>query len=378
MESVEFMAISNNCAELLKQVIVANQVKTVVEFGSGRSTVVMDELGVNVTAYETIDEYGEEVRGRLRGTSKIVSWNGLELSDSASYDMAFIDGPSGKSSRGSAFISVAKMRPKLVVVHDISSPYIKNFVNKYLSEDYKVMNVLKEDDPNESDTAVLSLHIGCDLGTLYKIAIAVPVADTVLPLAYFNHIHCFGEWSKKHNTIFLGLSGVKITAARNILVSQAITTGASHLLFIDADHILPIDLLDKLVENASSAMVSGLICKRGYPYQTVAFRFNSKGQLDQLMLDPKDEVISVDACAMGCTLINLQQLKLLNLPYFTDGHFRHDLNLCMKFKSELGASIKVDCRVEVGHLCMPNIVYPSSSNLLRQRVMDFDASKVKT
>ncbi len=42
MESVEFMAISNNCAELLKQVIVANQVKTVVEFGSGRSTVVMD------------------------------------------------------------------------------------------------------------------------------------------------------------------------------------------------------------------------------------------------------------------------------------------------------------------------------------------------
>ena len=377
MEIDKYMAISDNCQKLIEQIIVENNIKTVVEFGSGKSTIMMDKLGVSVIAYETNDEYAELIKKSLTGTSKILKWDGSEVPVTPC-DMVFIDGPKGKVTRGSAFEAAAKIKPKIIIMHDANNVYIKNYANRYLGDLYSVKNILEEKESGMSDTAVLTLEEGLSTGVLYKIAIAVPVADMVQPLAYFNHIHCFSEWSKKYNTIFLGLSGTKITAARNILTTQAIAADASHILFIDSDHIMPVDMLDKLIENADSAMVSGLICKRGYPYETVVFKFNKAAQLKQVMVEANGDILEVDACAMGCTLINLRKLSALNTPYFTDGHFRHDLNLCMKFKSELGASIKVDTRIEVGHLCNPTIVYPSNANLLRQRNMECDTTKVQS
>lgn len=198
------------------------------------------------------------------------------------------------------------------------------------------------------------------------VGIGLPIADVVSPTVYYNHLAVVAAWKSQFKLELIGISGTKITRARNMIVNASIRRHCTHLLFIDSDHIVPGDMLRLLMENGDAAMVSGLVHKRSYPYEQVAFVFDNEGKLQDALLK-ENTVTKVDACAMGCTLINLEKLQLLNMPYFVNGYFRHDINLCLKFKTELGARILVDTRVHIGHVGMPEIIYPENVNLLRRR-----------
>jgi len=198
------------------------------------------------------------------------------------------------------------------------------------------------------------------------IGIGLPVADMVSPTAYYNHLAAIAAWKSQFKLELIGVCGCKITRARNVIASAAMRQHCTHLLFVDSDHIVPGNMLKLLMENGDAAMVSGLIHKRYYPYEQVAFAFDKEGKLQPALLKDKT-VVKVDACAMGCTLINLEKLHLINMPYFVDGYFRHDINLCLKFKTELGARVLVDTRIHLGHVGMSEIVYPENVGLLRRR-----------
>jgi len=199
----------------------------------------------------------------------------------------------------------------------------------------------------------------------YIIGVGLPIAEIVHPKVYYNHLAAVAEWKSRFQLHIIGIEGMKITRARNEIAAVAISRGCTHLLFIDSDHILPPRMLSMLMENQDAAMVSGLIHKRLYPYEQVAFVDNGKGKLEMALL--KDNtVMEVDACAMGCTLINLKQLQMLGRPYFSDGYFRHDINLCLKFKRELGGRILVDSRIHIGHVGGEEIVYPENVEFLRK------------
>lgn len=204
-------------------------------------------------------------------------------------------------------------------------------------------------------------------GTGCVVGIGLPVDSMVSPTVYFNHLAAIASWKTGYDLMLLGSQKMKITKAREFIANQAIAMGCSYLLFIDSDHIVPCNMLKLLMENKDAAMVSGLICKRLYPYEQVIFRYDKAMQLQACLTNEKDKIYSVDVCAMGCTLINLQKLKLLRKPFFTDGHFRHDINLCLKFRNELGAKILVDTRVPIGHVGEPEIVYPDNAQILRER-----------
>lgn len=198
------------------------------------------------------------------------------------------------------------------------------------------------------------------------VGIGLPIADMVSPTIYYNHLAAIAAWKSEFKLELIGVSGCKITKARNMITNAALRRNCTHLLFIDSDHIVPGNMLRLLMENKDAAMVSGLVHKKLYPYEQVAFVFDKEGRLQDALL--RDGTVTrVDACAMGCTLINLEQLHLLNMPYFVDGYFRHDVNLCLKFKVELGAKILVDTRIHIGHVGSPEIVYPENVGLLRRR-----------
>ena len=198
------------------------------------------------------------------------------------------------------------------------------------------------------------------------IGIGLPICDMVIPTVYYNHLAVIAAWSTQFKIELIGIPGMKITRARETITRMAMSRGCTHLLFIDSDHILPSNMLTLLMQNQDAAMVSGLIHKKIYPYEQVAFVLDKDGSLQDALI-PENVVVEVDSCAMGCTLINLEKLKLLNRPYFTNGHFRHDINLCLKFKNELGDRILVDSRIHIGHVGMREIVYPKNIDILRKR-----------
>ena len=207
-----------------------------------------------------------------------------------------------------------------------------------------------------------------------KIAVGAHVGEALPPPIYFNHCSVIAKWAKKYDLTMIGTWRQKVASARNTIVDAAIKAGCNNLLLIDSDHLLPDDLLDCLVENADAAIVSGLICKRYFPFETVAFKYTDDGEIHQCIVGARGKVIEVDACAMGCTLINLDILKKLfedrklNKPFFYDAHFRSDMNFCMNLR-KLGERVLLDTRVDIGHLGDPPVITPSNAQGARERYL---------
>ncbi len=202
-----------------------------------------------------------------------------------------------------------------------------------------------------------------------KIALGTHVAEAILPEIYFNHLSCLSKMAKKHDLVLCGIARTKVASARNRIVEAAMDQKCSHILFLDSDHIVPDNMLDLLVESADAAMVSGLICKRLFPFDTVAFKFLPDGDLDEVIINERKKVIKVDACAMGCTLMNIECLHALNQPYFYDAKLRSDLNIAINF-AQKGFKILLDTRVQMGHLGDAPIVTPDNADWMRKRCIE--------
>ncbi len=204
-----------------------------------------------------------------------------------------------------------------------------------------------------------------------RVGLGITVGGSVSGEIYLNHIGTIASWAKKFDLTLLGTCRTIIDSARNKIVKAAIEEKLTHVLFIDADHIIPESMLPLLLRNSDAAMVSGLVCKRGYPYETVAFMFDSNHKLCQAQVSARDKVLEVDGCAFGCTLINLSQLQLLDEPYFFNREkgFRSDLNLCMRFK-DIGKRILLDTRIHIGHLGDTPQIFPHNAEEFRVKHLD--------
>jgi hypothetical protein len=182
------------------------------------------------------------------------------------------------------------------------------------------------------------------------VGVGIHVDTAILPKAYFNHLARIAVWGTKTPLYLVGTDRMKVASARNRITEKAIKRGCSHLLFIDSDHILPEDMLDKLLESKDKAMISGYICKRNFPYNPVVFRKDIKGDLQEGFIKFNTGIKKADAVAMGCTMLNLDIIQRLTKPYWKDEHFRSDINMCLRLKDELGEDSYVDTRIDVRHL----------------------------
>jgi len=198
-----------------------------------------------------------------------------------------------------------------------------------------------------------------------KIGVCIQISEAILPAAYFNHIEAMRYWSKKYPIMVFGTQRVKVHRARMVLIDEAIKHECTHAFFLDTDHIVPVNILDLLMENADAAMVSGLVVKRAHPYNVVAFIEEPGGELVAAHIKQNTGVHEVVVCAMGCTLINLELMKKLKRPFWFDGRFRSDINIGLKFRDELGAKVLVDSRVITGHMGDPPVIFPGHVDTIR-------------
>ena len=226
--------------------------------------------------------------------------------------------------------------------------------------------------------------------TFGRIAIATHVFERLDFDIYFNHLWCIAHWAREYELVFIGKSGLQAARARNAITDIAFEKECSHALFLDGDHLVPLETLPYLLESCDQAVVSGLVNKKGEGFQQVCWlikEVDGKEQFFQLELPLDGKLHEVSVAPFGCTLINLSKLKKLKRPYFRDtctdkdddgllANIRSDINLCRAFTA-IGEQIWVDTRILVGHKGVDSVVYPQSAKLFHKlKEMEIETVKL--
>ena len=123
--------------EFIKKVILENNVKTILEFGSGLSSLLMSEFA-DVVSYEVDGEWADKIKSKASSGLQINMWDGQHIKNSKHYDLVFIDGPRGGENREPSFQAAVKASNR-IIVHDAKRSHEIAWQEKYLKDDYNMI-----------------------------------------------------------------------------------------------------------------------------------------------------------------------------------------------------------------------------------------------
>ena len=149
--------------------------------------------------------------------------------------------------------------------------------------------------------------------------------------------------------------------ARNMLVQEAIDTGAGRLLFLDSDMFFAPDLMERLAARMDEGLdfVCGLYFRRKIPTAPCIYREVSiidDVVKTQVYTDyPKNSLFKIAGCGMGAVMMSVKMLKHVQeetdkpfLPY--SGALGEDLSFCHRAHNILGYDLWCDSSIKVGHV----------------------------
>lgn len=201
-----------------------------------------------------------------------------------------------------------------------------------------------------------------------KIVIGINSLVATTQAAYSNHIQLFYRLGRSYPHIDFCLVNpprMSIDRMRNLCAETAMDIGASHLLFIDDDVLIPhpFDFLEKLLALKVPIAAADVII-RGYPFMHMFFTKTKDG----MGLNPVKEVknplgpINVDAVGFSCCLIETQLIKRIPKPYFVTGISNtEDIYFCLAAREiEPSCKIMVDTSIKCGHILSAEIIEPDN------------------
>lgn len=177
--------------------------------------------------------------------------------------------------------------------------------------------------------------------------IGVPTYRDFKALTVLSIVHALG--SVKVPFLFDLVSLTYLPEARQRLVDNAIKTGASHLLMIDADMTFPHDTIPRLAAHQKPIVGVSYAERRFTPEGD---RMSVEAPLDGVLQTEPYKVASVGG---GVLLLDLDALKDLPSPWFDcqrldDGKFLgEDTYFCRKARKH-GFDVWCDPSIEVGHV----------------------------
>lgn len=125
----------------IKDLINKHDVKKVLEFGAGLSTILLNDEVRNpgrqgwVTTYETMNHWIERMhQPHLAPFADIRPWSGKDAAIDDYFDLAFVDGPAGPYNRCDA-MRLAAEHADIIVVHDGNTPIEKEHMAKNFPAD---------------------------------------------------------------------------------------------------------------------------------------------------------------------------------------------------------------------------------------------------
>lgn len=205
----------------------------------------------------------------------------------------------------------------------------------------------------------------------YKVLIGIPTYSGLFPHQTVNSLL---RLHKPKQTAVSILPRVRIDKARNQILQEGIKADVSHVLFIDDDNPVPANALMQMLEDDKD-IVTTPILQRGGQHKLCIFKSFMKKVGDKEIklyehireLDTSKDLVKVDACGMGCTLIKISVAKKLLNKY--DGSpfeftrtdvgdkqrtMSEDVEFCERAVNE-GFEIWCDTRIRPAHIGDPQL-----------------------
>jgi len=153
-----------------------------------------------------------------------------------------------------------------------------------------------------------------------------------------------------------------VSCLRDAAVVDALASGFSHVLFLDADMVFPTDVLSRMLRHHDRhGIVSGLYVQKGPPYHPIALRAGQKQRSGVTLYQHDDgpfdgSLRAQDVVGMGCTVIPTQVFRDIGArPWFeyqNDGNgwpmVSEDVPFCQR-AAAAGWCIWLDPTVQCGH-----------------------------
>ncbi len=154
-----------------------------------------------------------------------------------------------------------------------------------------------------------------------------------------------------------------IAGNRNEITQVMLDNKADWVLYLDDDHILPYNVLEKLLA-ADKDIISAHYTQRQPPFNPVLFDYQveSGGHIKKSLGIGEHGVVKVSAAGAGCLLVKRKVIEALESPYWTLGQIRadswgDDLHFCNRVRAA-GFDIYCDLDNTIGH-SMTGVVWPS-------------------
>jgi len=212
-----------------------------------------------------------------------------------------------------------------------------------------------------------------------KIVISVPTLDVVPSEVLPGLLIAAAEVGRVGNPMVMCPVNLKPhDRARNWAMQNALNYDANLLWFIDSDTDVPpgsFGRLKEVMDRTGAVIVAGYYLQRGYPFLSTWAVVADDGKMNYRMVgDTTSDPIKLDACGMGCTLINVDWVrenmddldgKWFKLTEKNNRRVWEDVYFCMR-ASERGGTIFGDPRVVGRHLYERIFVTPENAAELRR------------
>lgn len=188
-----------------------------------------------------------------------------------------------------------------------------------------------------------------------KILIGIPTAKNI-ETDTFKSIY---NLIKPENTelVFECFYGYNIDQVRNLMAHYTIDNNFDYIFCVDSDIVLPQDSLIKLLAHKAD-IVSGVYRQRFLDICIPEFYINKDGKSVRATKEDiqKNQLLEVDSCGFGCTLISKSLLVKIGYPQFVyhssidfKDTISEDTDFCMKAK-KYGSIIYIDTSIKCGHI----------------------------
>ena len=128
----------------MKDVLQKENVRNVLEFGAGLSTLLMGTIVDKIITYESIESSVNKIKPMANPEKhSIYRWNGKDIkvaeSDPHRFDLAFVDGPPGGKNREWSTKYASEVADR-VIVHDAGRTEERKWQTKYLQADFEMVS----------------------------------------------------------------------------------------------------------------------------------------------------------------------------------------------------------------------------------------------
>jgi hypothetical protein len=154
-----------------------------------------------------------------------------------------------------------------------------------------------------------------------RVVVAIPMERTVSDHAF----NAFWEIARKGWPAFHRPYG-RTDIHRNVFAQMLLNSEFTHLVMLDADHIHPPDVVERLVRwiwlDPDKLVIGGLHFRRGEPFEPCAFIFGSDGHL-HAPAEWEPGLIKVDAIGHGTLLVSRKVFERIPGPWWCYDYSRY-------------------------------------------------------